>query len=100
MGSHGHRHRPRSRPSARQREPQQGVTVILTRQRPLRRPIAAVGLAVAGLLLTGCGSSLGVRPGTAAAVGTDTLSMDKIAPKTLLYCKAYVASQKQSSQQQ
>jgi hypothetical protein len=56
---------------------------------------------VAGLLLTGCGSSLGVHPGTAAAVGTDTVSMDKIDSTTLLYCKAYVASsQDQSSQQQ
>jgi hypothetical protein len=55
---------------------------------------------VAGLLLTGCGSSLGVHPGTAAVVGSDTVSMDTIDSTTLLYCKAYVASQKQSSQQQ
>jgi hypothetical protein len=74
--------------------------VILTRQRPVRRSVAAVGLAVAGLLLTGCGSSLGVHPGTAAAVGSDSLSMDKIDRTALLYCKAYVASQQQSSSQQ
>ncbi len=74
--------------------------MILTRQRPLRRPIAAAGLAVAGLLLTGCGSSLGVHPGTAAAVGSDTVSMDKIDSTTLLYCKAYVASSQQQSAQQ
>jgi hypothetical protein len=74
--------------------------VILTRQRPLRRPIAAVGLAVAGLLLSGCGSSLGVHPGTAAVVGSDSVSMGTIDSTTLLYCKAYVASQKASSQQQ
>jgi hypothetical protein len=74
--------------------------VILTRQRPVRRSVAAVGLAVAGLLLAGCGSSLGVHPGTAAAVGSDSLSMDKIDRTALLYCKAYVASQQQSSSQQ
>jgi hypothetical protein len=74
--------------------------VILTRQRPPRRPIAAAGLAVAGLLLSGCGSSLGVHPGTAAVVGSDSVSMGTIDHTTQLYCKAYVASQKQSSQQQ
>jgi hypothetical protein len=74
--------------------------VILTRQRPLRRPVVAVGLTVVGLLLTGCGSSLGVHPGSAAVIGTDTLSMGKIDSTARLYCQAYVASSQQSSQQQ
>jgi hypothetical protein len=40
-----------------------------------------------------------VHPGSAAVIGTDSLSMRKIDSTTTLYCKAYVASQ-QSSQQQ
>jgi len=75
--------------------------VILSRQRPARRPLVAIFLAVAALALTGCGSSLGVHPGAAAVVGAETLSMSKIDSTTTLYCKAYVASsQQQSSQQQ
>jgi hypothetical protein len=72
--------------------------VILTRQR--RAPVA-VALSVVGvLLLSGCGSSVGVHPGAAAVVGGETLSMNKIDDTTLLYCKAYVASSQQSQQGQ
>lgn len=76
----------------------------MIRKRPAGRPRAkvrvVVGLAATGLLLTGCGSSLGIHPGSAAVIGTDTLSMDKIDSTTTLYCQAYVTSSQQSSQQQ
>lgn len=70
---------------------------MLTRPRPARSP-AFVALVVAGLLLTGCGSSLGIHPGSAAVIGGQTLSMSKIDDTTTLYCQAYVA-QSQTSQQ-
>lgn len=59
---------------------------------------ALAGLAVTGLLLTGCGGTLGIHPGSAAVVGDQTVSMSKINDTTTLYCKAYV-TQSQSSQQ-
>ena len=63
--------------------------------------VALVGVAAAGLLLTGCGSSLGIHPGSAVVVGGDTVSMDKIDTTSTLFCKVYVAqSQKQSASQQ
>jgi hypothetical protein len=68
---------------------------------PRRRPLhlrALAGLATAGLLLTGCGGSLGIHPGSAAIVGDETLSMSKIDDTATLYCRAYV-TQSQSSQQ-
>ena len=52
--------------------------MILTRQLRSRRPVALVGLAAAGLVLSGCGSSLGIHPGSAAVIGDETLSMSKI----------------------
>lgn len=65
--------------------------------RPARRREAKVralvGLAGAALLLGGCGSSLGIHPGSAAVVGSENLSMSKIDDTTTLYCKAFVASQ-------
>jgi hypothetical protein len=72
--------------------------VILTRQ----RRATAVGAVVtaAALLLTGCGSSLGIHPGAAATVGDRTVSMSKIDDTTALYCKAYVTSSQQSQQNQ
>lgn len=69
--------------------------MIWTRQR------RALGVAaLAGLLLTGCGSSLGIHPGAAAAIGDDSVSMSKIDDTTVLYCKAYVTSSQQSQQGQ
>jgi hypothetical protein len=72
--------------------------------RPARRSRASlrtlIGLAAAGLLLAGCGSSIGIHPGSAAVIGADSVSMDKIDSTSTLYCKAYVASQQQQSAQQ
>src|ERR1051325_4125878 len=93
MGSHGHRLRDRSRPRAHQHE--QGVIVILTR--PRRSLVVAVA-ASTGLLLSGCGSSLGIHPGAAASVGGQTVSMSKIDHTTTLYCTAYVNQSQQSQQ--
>ena len=73
--------------------------MILTRQLRSRRPVALVGLAAAGLVLSGCGSSLGIHPGSAAVIGDETLSMSKIDDTSTLFCTVYVA-QSQSSQQQ
>ena len=73
-------------------------------KRPTRRHHASLravlGLAAAGLALTGCGSSIGIHPGSAAVIGGDSVSMDKIDSTSTLYCKAYVTSQQQSSAQQ
>jgi hypothetical protein len=55
--------------------------------------------ALAGLLLTGCGSSLGIHPGSAAVVGGETLSMGNIDDTATLYCQAYVTNSQQQSQQ-
>ena len=55
-------------------------------------------VALAGLLLTGCGSSLGIHPGAAAGVGSETLSMGKIDDTTTLYCRRTLR-QSQPSQQ-
>jgi hypothetical protein len=71
------------------------------RTRPVRRPVAlALGLATAGLVLTGCGGALGVHPGAAAVVGDQSVSMSKVDTTATLYCKAYVAHAQQSSQGQ
>jgi hypothetical protein len=75
-------------------------------KRPARRHHASVrlrtllGLAAAGLALSGCGSSIGIHPGSAAVIGAESVSMDKIDSTSTLYCKAYVASQQQQSAQQ
>jgi hypothetical protein len=69
--------------------------VILTR--PRRSLVVAVA-ASTGLLLSGCGSSLGIHPGAAASVGGQTVSMSKIDHTTTLYCTAYVNQSQQSQQ--
>lgn len=71
----------------------------MTVKRP-GRPSALVGLAAAGLLLTGCGSSLGIHPGAAAIVGDESVSMSKIDTTATRFCKAYVAQSQQSQQTQ
>jgi hypothetical protein len=69
--------------------------VTLTRRH--RAPVVAV-LAAAGLLLTGCGSSLGIHPGAAASVGGQTVSMHTIDDTTKSFCTAYVKQAQQSQQ--
>jgi hypothetical protein len=65
-----------------------------------RRSVALVGTAAAGLLLTGCGSSLGIHPGNAVVVGSDTVSMSKIDTTSTLFCKVYVTQQSTTSSSQ
>jgi hypothetical protein len=72
--------------------------VILTRRLRARRPLALVGLAAAGLVLSGCGSSLGIHPGSAAVIGDESLSMSKIDDTSTLFCKVYLAQSQQSQQ--
>src|SRR4051812_6494443 len=88
MGAYGHRHRHRSK----------GVVVSSSRlpARPVARSVGLVGLALAGLVLAGCGASTGIHPGAAALVGDETLSMSKVNTTTTRYCQAY---QPQISQQ-
>jgi hypothetical protein len=62
------------------------------------RARAAVGLAVVGLLLSGCGGSLGIHPGSAAVIGGDSISMDKVNSTTTLYCRAYLPQLQQQGQ--
>jgi hypothetical protein len=64
--------------------------VKLTRPRPARRTTAAAGLVLVGLLLTGCGSSLGIHPGSAIVVGDHTLSMKSVDSTSSSYCQAYI----------
>ena len=72
--------------------------MILTRQRPVRRPTALVGLALVGLALTGCSSaSLGIHPGSALVVNDRTESMRHVDSTSSLYCKAYLPTIRQSS---
>ena len=72
--------------------------MILTRQR--RATAVGASATAVALLLSGCGSSLGIHPGAAATVGDRTVSMSKIDDDTTLYCKAYVTSSRQSQQSQ
>jgi hypothetical protein len=60
------------------------------------RSVAAAGLALVGLVLSGCGS-LGIHPGSAAVVGDESLSMSKIDDTAALYCTAYLPQIQQSS---
>jgi hypothetical protein len=62
------------------------------------RAVSTAGLAVVGLLLTGCGGSLGIHPGSAAVIGDDTISMDKVNSTTTLYCRAYLPQLQQQGQ--
>ncbi len=66
--------------------------------RPVARSVTVAGLAVVGLLLSGCGGSLGIHPGSAAVIGDDTLTMDKIDGTTTLYCRAYLPQLQQQGQ--
>jgi hypothetical protein len=69
--------------------------VNLTRQR-----VALAGLAAGGLLLTGCGSSLGIHPGAAVVVGDQSVSMSRIDQASTLFCKVYIhQAAAQASQQ-
>src|SRR3954449_1216476 len=95
MGRGGPRHRRRPTPVA---EGESGVIVKLTRQRTARRPVGVVGLALAGLALTGCGPSLGIHPGSAVVVDDRTLSMSHIDSTSALYCKAFIPAIQQQSQ--
>src|SRR3954464_12649137 len=94
MGRGGPRHGRRPTPVA---EGESGVIVKLTRQRPARRPVGVVGLALAGLALTGCGPSLGIHPGSAVVVADDTLSMSHIDSTSSLYCKAVIPTIQQQA---
>lgn len=69
----------------------------MTLTRRHRSRVVAV-VAVAGLLLTGCGSSLGIHPGAAATVGDQTVSMKTIDDTTKSFCAAYVKQSQQSQQ--
>jgi len=62
--------------------------------------IHVVGLAAAGLLLSACGSSLGIHPGSAVVVGDESVSMGKIDSTTTAFCRVYVAQAAQQSSQQ
>ena len=66
--------------------------------RPVARSVGLVGLALAGLVLSGCGASTGLHPGSAAVVGDQTLSMRKINTTTQRYCRAYAPQITQASQ--
>jgi thiol-disulfide isomerase/thioredoxin len=66
--------------------------------RPVARSVTAAGLALVGLILSGCGS-LGIHPGSAAVIGDDTLTMDKIDSTTTLYCQAYLPQLQQGGQE-
>jgi hypothetical protein len=64
----------------------------------LPRSLAAMsGLALAGLLLSGCGASVGIHPGSAAIVGDESISLNKVDDTTRLYCQAYLPQLQQSS---
>jgi len=71
------------------------------RRRPPKSGRALVALAAAGLVLTGCGSSLGIHPGSAAVIGGRSISMSTIDSTASLYCKVFLSQQRsQPSQQQ
>jgi hypothetical protein len=74
--------------------------VILTRRHPVRRSVALVGLSAAGLVLTGCGSGIGIHPGSAVVIGDETVSMSKIDSTSKSFCRVYVTQSQQSDQQQ
>jgi hypothetical protein len=66
--------------------------------RSMSRSVGLVGVAVAGLLLSGCGASTGIHPGSAAVIGDESISMSKIDSVTTRYCKAYEPQITQQSQ--
>jgi hypothetical protein len=61
-------------------------------------PRSLAGLALAGVLLSGCGAPVGVHPGSAAIVGDASISLNKIDDTTRLYCEAYLPQLQQSQQ--
>jgi len=65
--------------------------------RPKGRSIGLVGVALAGLVLSGC-AAVGVHPGSAAVVGDESLSMRKIDRTTQRYCRAYEPQLSQANQ--
>jgi peptidyl-prolyl cis-trans isomerase SurA len=60
--------------------------VTPTRARSLVRPWA--GLAVAAVLLTGCGAAPAFEPGVAARVGSDRISVTQVDQVAARYCQA------------
>lgn len=73
----------------------------MIRKRPARRPRATgrafVGLAAAGLVLTGC-ASIGIHPGSAVVIGDTSISMHTIDSTSTLYCRAYLPQLQQAGQ--
>ena len=66
--------------------------------RSVARSVSLAGLAAAGLVLTGCGVSTGIHPGSAAVIGDESLSMSKIDTTASRYCQAYAPQISQQSQ--
>lgn len=66
--------------------------------RPSARSVGLLGLALAGLVLSGCGASTGLHPGSAVVVGDDSLSMNSINATTQRYCRAYTPQITQANQ--
>jgi hypothetical protein len=66
--------------------------------RSVARSGGLVGLALTGLVLSGCGASTGLHPGSAAVVGDESLSMSKIDDTTERYCEAYTPQITQANQ--
>ena len=74
------------------------VGAFAARGRGVARPVGLVGLALTALVLSGCGASTGLHPGSAVVVGDESLSMSKIDDTTQRYCEAYTPQITQSSQ--
>jgi len=74
------------------------VGAFAARGRPAARSVGLVGLALTGLVLSGCGAPTGLHPGSAVVVGDESLSMSKIDDTTQRYCEAYTPQITQSSQ--
>jgi hypothetical protein len=66
--------------------------------RSVSRSVGLAGLAAAGLVLSGCGASMGIHPGSAAVIGDESISMSKIDTTTTRYCQAYEPQITQQSQ--
>src|SRR4249919_2366618 len=60
--------------------------------------VGLAGLAAAGLVLSGCGASTGIHPGSAAVIGDESITMSKIDTTTTRYCQAYEPQISQQSQ--
>jgi hypothetical protein len=66
--------------------------------RSVARSVSLAGLAAAGLVLTGCGVSTGIHPGSAAVIGDESISLSKIDTTASRYCQAYAPQISQQSQ--